>query len=221
MQSIRSRSRRLLSLVAPILVGSLAFACDRADGESARLEGVAEVSTTKPSELATASGASAAEASPQAPPRAASGEQPGAKEEPASSQAAATKQSSVKSSGAEAIVALPQVKRLVIAQGVENREPLPFEGSVSLGEPVTAFVELAHGGSDDVRILVTFEHASGAKVGFVELDVPGESPRYRTWARTQNVKQAGEWQAVVALQNGPELARQSFTVAPSGDAGES
>lgn len=109
----------------------------------------------------------------------------------------------------------PQVKRLVLATDVENREPLALDGAAQLGEPLVAFVEAVHPGAAPATVVVTFEHSSGQKVGFVELEVPGESPRYRTWARTRNIKKPGEWQAVVRLEDGSELARQSFTVAGS------
>lgn len=107
---------------------------------------------------------------------------------------------------------LPRVKRLVIASSIENREPIEItEGKVE--EPFLAFVELEHKGSQDAGLVVTFEHAEGTKVGFVELEVPAESPRYRTWARTRNIREPGTWTAVVKSKSGEELARKSFTVA--------
>jgi hypothetical protein len=105
------------------------------------------------------------------------------------------------------------VKRLVLASRVEQREPVALTGDAALGEPLVAFLELSHPGEEPLDLVVTFEHASGQKVGFVELRVPEKSPRFRTWARTQNVRQSGQWQAVVRQKDGPELARQSFTVA--------
>lgn len=106
----------------------------------------------------------------------------------------------------------PTVKRLVLASRVEQREPVALSGDVPLGEPLVAFLEVTHRGEEPLDLVVTFEHASGQKVGFVELRVPEKSPRFRTWARTQNIRQSGEWQAVVRQKDGAELARQSFTV---------
>ncbi len=116
-------------------------------------------------------------------------------------------------SAAAAVVTPPEVKRLVLATAVENREPVALAGEAQPGEALTAFVELANPGSAPAHLVVTFEHSSGQKVGFVKLEVPGSSARYRTWARTQNIRQGGAWEAVVHLEDGTELARQSFTAA--------
>lgn len=106
----------------------------------------------------------------------------------------------------------PQVKRLVLATDVQNREPIALEGAARAGEPLTAFIELANTADAPANIIVTFEHAKGDKVGFVELSVPESSPRYRTWARTRQVRTPGAWHAVVTHKGGEEIARQSFTV---------
>lgn len=105
----------------------------------------------------------------------------------------------------------PIVKRLVIASAVEQREPLEISES-KIKEPVVAFVELKHDAPNESGVVITFVHEGGKKVGFVQLNVPGESPRYRTWARTQNIDKAGTWTAIVATEDGEELARKSFTV---------
>lgn len=106
----------------------------------------------------------------------------------------------------------PQVRRLVLATDVHNREPVALEGNARAGEPLTAFIELANPVDASATILVTFEHEGGQKVGFVELAVPASSPRYRTWARTRQIRTPGTWHAVVTHKGGEELARQSFTV---------
>lgn len=104
-----------------------------------------------------------------------------------------------------------EVKRLVLASRVVEREPeLALEPKVN--EPLLAFVEAKNGATEDESIIVTFEHESGTKVGFVELEVPAGAKRWRTWARTQNVKEAGNWVAVVRTAGGEELGRTSFTV---------
>ena len=106
----------------------------------------------------------------------------------------------------------PFVKRLVIASAVQEREPVELEeGKVS--EPILAFLELKNIGESESGVVVTFEHESGKKVGFVELSVPAESNRYRTWARTRNIQESGTWTAIVQSKTGEELARKSFTVA--------
>lgn len=103
------------------------------------------------------------------------------------------------------------VQRLVVASRVESREPTPLErGKAS--EPVVAFLEMKNLAEDEAGVLVTFEHESGKKVGFIELGVPGNSPRYRTWGRTHNIRDAGKWTAIVSSRNGKELAREDFEV---------
>lgn len=106
----------------------------------------------------------------------------------------------------------PLVKRLVIATDVKNREPIKRIKNDSK-EPVVAFLELSNNGEHAADVLVTFEHESGKKVGFIQLSVPAESPRYRTWGRTRNISQSGEWTAIVSTESGEELARTTFTVA--------
>jgi hypothetical protein len=108
-------------------------------------------------------------------------------------------------------VALPEVMRFVIASDVAQREPVTL-GNGKVDEPVVAFVEIKNLGETDSKVIVTFEHESGKKVGFISLDVPAEISRYRTWGRTHNIHTPGEWTAIVATESGEELARKSFTV---------
>lgn len=105
----------------------------------------------------------------------------------------------------------PEVRRFVIASAVDGREPVKLaQGTVD--QPVVAFVEMRNLRAEDSKIVVTFEHESGKKVGFIQLAIPKESPRYRTWGRTHNIRDAGKWTAIVATEGGQELARESFSV---------
>ncbi len=125
----------------------------------------------------------------------------------------APKAKSGKLEGAEDSSGLaPLVKRLVIASDIQEREPVELTDA-KIEEPVVAFVELKNPEDAEMGVVVTFEHEGGQKVGFVELSVPGNSSRYRTWARTRNIKKPGEWTAVVKSKSGEELARKSFQVA--------
>lgn len=105
----------------------------------------------------------------------------------------------------------PVVKRLVIASEIKEREPVELTDA-KVAEPVVAFVEFKNAEDIETGVIVTFEHEGGHKVGFVELNIPGNSPRYRTWARTRNIKKSGEWTAVVKSKSGEELARKTFQV---------
>ena len=106
------------------------------------------------------------------------------------------------------------VSRLVLASEVKNREPVPLTDARTK-QPLLAFVEARNETEEATSIVVTFQHESGRTVGFIELEVPGKSPRFRTWARTQNVNEPGTWTAIVRGASGRELGRQSFTVSPS------
>ena len=104
------------------------------------------------------------------------------------------------------------VKRLVLTNAIENREPARVSGFQTGAGPIVAFIEAQNPMDDAQKIVVTFEHASGKKVGFVKLEIPQNSSRWRTWARSSHVTAAGEWNAVVRNGDGEELARQSFDV---------
>lgn len=105
------------------------------------------------------------------------------------------------------------VSRLVLASEVKNREPVPLTDAHAK-QPLVAFVEAKNEAAEPTSIVVTFQHESGRTVGFIELEVPGKSPRFRTWARTQNVNEPGTWTAIVRGASGRELGRHSFTVSP-------
>ena len=104
------------------------------------------------------------------------------------------------------------VKRFVVASEIENREPVTLE-SVELGQlPLFAFAELANAGGRD-QVVITFEReGSSETVGHVELSVPAEMRRWRTWGKTNLITKPGRWSAVLRDQSGKELARTPFEV---------
>lgn len=104
-----------------------------------------------------------------------------------------------------------EVKRLVVANDVENREPVAEPTFVAGQSDVLAFVELANDADVDQKIVITFEQGE-KKVGLVELNVPAKQSRWRTWGKTKNIKTAGEWSAVVSTEDGVELKRVPFAV---------
>lgn len=104
------------------------------------------------------------------------------------------------------------IKRLVLTNAIEDREPAPASGFRSGDGPVVAFIEAQNAHAESQKIVVTFEHASGTKVGFVKLEIPENSARWRTWARSTHINKAGEWTAVVRSFDGQELARERFSV---------
>ncbi len=112
----------------------------------------------------------------------------------------------------ESAAAELSVKRLVVTHAIENREPVAAaELSIGDGRAVFAFVELANPNAEEQKISVTFENGARS-VGHVELSVPGNSRRWRTWAKTRNIREAGDRQAVVRNANGQELSRTPFSI---------
>lgn len=112
--------------------------------------------------------------------------------------------------GAEAKLS---VKRLVLARGVKDREPLePGTTFKSDARKVYAFVEIENRGRVPGEIVVEFEPPGGGTPhGDVTLAV-GPAPRWRTWAYTRTASQAGTWTAVVKDTKGEVLARAPFEV---------
>ncbi|AKT36260.1 DUF2914 domain-containing protein [Chondromyces crocatus] len=107
-----------------------------------------------------------------------------------------------------------KVKRLVLTEQIEGREPSTAKSTFSGAEAkkIYAFVEVENPSEGSSEITVSFEppDGSGAR-GQVTLDV-GASRRWRTWAFTRGAKVAGSWTAVVHGPSGEELARAPFEV---------
>jgi hypothetical protein len=107
-----------------------------------------------------------------------------------------------------------KVRRLVIAQGVSNREPTGAGTSFEASEAdrIYAFVELENEEKVDSEVTVTFVPPGGkAAIGDVTLDV-GPHSRWRTWAYTRGARKAGTWTAVVRSMSGKVLAKAPFEI---------
>lgn len=106
-----------------------------------------------------------------------------------------------------------RIRRLVVAEGVEGREPVAPRRTFARGEleRVYAFVEVENPERLPGDVVVSFEPADGPAIGNVPLTV-GAAPRWRTWAFSRAVDRAGEWAAVVRDGEGRVLAREPFTV---------
>lgn len=106
-----------------------------------------------------------------------------------------------------------KVVRLVVAEGVKDREPVGAADSFAAGDrPVYAFVEMANRSENPGEIVVAFEKGS-TRTGNVELAVPAKAGRHRTWAYSRGLRQAGEWQVVVRdAETGKELARKPLEI---------
>lgn len=105
------------------------------------------------------------------------------------------------------------IKRLVVTNSIAQREPAPVDRLTLSDEQLVAFLEVSNPSDSPEQIVVTFE-SGGRSVGHVKLEVPAKSTRWRTWGKTRQVRQSGEWVAVVRSGDGTELSRKSFAMAP-------
>ncbi len=107
-----------------------------------------------------------------------------------------------------------QLRRLVVTQEIVDREPAAVD-TITLDErPVVAFLDFKNPDEVAQKVVITFsKEGSDAKVGFIELEVPGKARRWRTWGNTRRITEPGTWVAVVSTQDGEELGRQAFEVA--------
>lgn len=106
------------------------------------------------------------------------------------------------------------VKRLVVASGVSDREPVLSEAPLlANGTPIYAFAELTNPDGESENVRITFERKGGKeRAGDVVLPVPGKVTRHRTWAFTRHIFAPGQWDAVLRSESGRELGRTSFDV---------
>jgi len=110
------------------------------------------------------------------------------------------------------------VKRLVIASGVDQREPVSPTSTFTKGatDRVYAFVEVGNEDKSPSAITVSFFRDGQPEKGGVELRV-GASPRWRTWAYTRQATEPGLWHVVVRGPKGQELARDEFEIVAEGE----
>ncbi len=106
-----------------------------------------------------------------------------------------------------------RVKRLVLAEGVDGREPMGSRSAFRADEmdKVYAFVEVDNPEQLGGAITVSFEPPDGPEIGNVRLAV-GASRRWRTWAFSRAVRETGEWTAIVRDEQGRILAREPFSI---------
>jgi Protein of unknown function (DUF2914) len=115
--------------------------------------------------------------------------------------------------GSAAYSPVLKVMRLVVARGIDGREPLGTAAEFSMAEVdrVFAFVELANEARITSEIAVTFTPPVGEAVQPIKLGV-GTMKRWRTWAATRRARMPGLWSVEVLDAEGNVLARTSFTI---------
>ena len=107
------------------------------------------------------------------------------------------------------------IQRLVAAPEVEHREPVA--ASAVFGhhdEKIYAFVEVSNESDEDKTLLVHFIGPDGQVSGGVELRIPAEAPRWRTWAYTRNATKTGLWRVELRSEDGTLLGALPFEVEP-------
>lgn len=104
-----------------------------------------------------------------------------------------------------------RVKRLLVTDRIEGREPVPAQLAVT-DAVIYAFAEVENPAADERRIRISFEHDGRRPIGNVPLSVPASHKRFRTWGGTRLIDAPGRWHAVVRADDGTELARTSFVV---------
>lgn len=107
-----------------------------------------------------------------------------------------------------------RVRRLIVATGVERHEPTGADDVFEIGgqQRIYAFVDAVNETDEEVALRVTFEPEEGESAGHVSLEIPANVPRFRTWAYTRHVYQAGRWEVVVRAPDGRVIARRPFDV---------
>lgn len=106
------------------------------------------------------------------------------------------------------------IHRLITAPEVNGREPLA--ASAVFGrheEKVYAFLDVGNESSEAKTVTVFFVGPSGKVSGGVELDVPANVSRWRTWAFTRFADEVGLWRVEVRNPAGVLVGALPFEVA--------
>lgn len=107
-----------------------------------------------------------------------------------------------------------KVKRLLVATGVSEREPVGAASSFSIAATprLVAFLEIHNPAAQATTLEVAWiDTATGTEHRPCSLQIQAQK-RWRTWARAAAPKQPGAWALVVRDESGVELARTSFSM---------
>lgn len=105
------------------------------------------------------------------------------------------------------------LRRFALSRSVEGREPIDSAFSFPAAEaPLYAFVDVANANGDERSVRVIFESPTGEQMGMVDLDIPNEVSRWRTWAYSRMITEPGQWEAIVETDEGELLGRISFEI---------
>lgn len=105
------------------------------------------------------------------------------------------------------------VRRMAVTRTIEGREPVDGGTTfVASHDKLYAFVDIRNEGDELEIVHVTFERPDGRTTGHVELDIPANVGRWRTWAFTRHAQMPGDWVAVLATDDGVVIGRVPFSV---------
>lgn len=139
-------------------------------------------------------------------------------DEPAEEIAEATEQPSIEqpAPAREAAAADIEVRRIIATTGIENREPIEARERFDVDEleengRVYAFFDIRNESDADAHLNVVFISPSGRAHGQVELTIPANARRWRTWAYTRALA-TGAWDVELRAADGAVLAETRFEV---------
>ena len=108
------------------------------------------------------------------------------------------------------------IRRAELATGVADHEPVGAADTFDAGvAQLYLFLDVRNTSSEDAQLTVSFVRTDlpdARERGGVTLTVPHDARRFRTWAWTRQVQQAGAWDAIVRDAHGDEVTRVAFTV---------
>lgn len=105
-------------------------------------------------------------------------------------------------------------KRLLVATGVSEREPVGAASAFRIGESthLYVFVELSNPDSVETEVTVAWFDGAGEQLGRSFVLPVGPHARFRTWARVAAPRKSGSFSVVVGDGLGNELGRADFTM---------
>ena len=107
------------------------------------------------------------------------------------------------------------IQRLVTATGVDEREPVaPSTFFGPHDARIYAFVEASNESHEEEILTVHFIGPDGQVSGGIELRIPAEAPRWRTWAFTEHAKEPGLWRVEIRSSDGSLIGALPFEVEP-------
>jgi hypothetical protein len=107
------------------------------------------------------------------------------------------------------------IHRLVTATGVDEREPVAPSAFFGPHDArIYAFVEASNESHEEEILTVHFIGPDRQVSGGIELRIPAEAPRWRTWAFTEHAREPGLWRVEIRSSEGSLVGALPFEVEP-------